>query len=154
MMELKHELLYEAHFDLVDRQMVGTPNGLRVIVLVGGGWIRSPKFGEGQVLPGAGDWLRVRNDGVSEIDVRATIKLDDDNLCFITYGGVSHIAPDVYQRILKGEDIDPSAYYFRVTPRFQTASEKYSWLNNVICVASGKIAPYGAAIQYTGFEIL
>lgn len=154
MNELKYELLYEAHFDLIDRQVIGTPNGTRVIVRVGEGWLKSPKFAIIEILPGAADWLRVRNDGVSEIDVRAVFRLDDEALCYITYTGINIIPADILKRIMSGEDVDPDEYYFRVTPRFQTASEKYDWLNNVICVANGKLGPGGAYVEYTGFQIL
>jgi hypothetical protein len=35
--------------------------------------------------------------------------------------------------------VDPSEYYFRTTPIFETGSEKYGWLNHIICVGVGKI---------------
>ena len=70
----------------------------------------------------------------------------------MTYGGVIAIPDDVRSRMMKGETIDPADYYFRVTPRFHTGSEKYNWLNNVICVAKGKIGD--GWVEYTGFQIL
>ncbi len=154
MNDLKYERLYEAHFDLAPPQVIETPNGVRQIVLVTGGWMKSPKFTVTDTLPGSGDWLRIRNDGVMELDVRAALKLDDDNLIYINYGGIAAVPESVFGRILGGEEVDPSEYYFRVAPRFQTGSEKYGWLNNVICVANGKVGPGLQWVEYTAFQIL
>ncbi len=154
MNDLKYELLYEAHFDLAPPQVVETPNGMRQIILVTGGQMKSPKFTVTAAMPGAGDWLRVRNDGVMELDVRGVLKLDDDSLLYMTYGGVGVVSQAVFGRIVGGELVDPNEYYFRVTPRFQTGSQKYGWLNNVICVANGKVGPGMQWVEYTGFQIL
>jgi hypothetical protein len=151
---LKHELLYEAHFDLAPPQVIETPNGLLQIVLATGGWVKSSKFTVTDALPGSGDWLRIRNDGVLEIDVRATLKLDDDCLAHLTYRGVAAVPEAVFGRIMGGEEVDYGEYYFRVTPRFQTGSKKYGWLNNVVCVANGKVGPQLTWVDYTAFQIL
>src|SRR4051812_40827530 len=55
----------------------------------------------GAVLPGGGDWVSVRKDGVSELDVRITLKCDDGSLIFVSYRGVADIPPDVRARIAK-----------------------------------------------------
>ncbi len=154
MNNLKYELLYEAHYDLAPPQVIETPNGMRQIVLVTAGWMKSSKFTVTDTLPGSGDWLRIRNDGVIELDVRAAIKLDDDSLAYLTYGGVAALSQPVFGRVMGGEEVDPSEYYFRVAPRFQTGSKKYDWLNNVICVANGKLGPQLQWVEYTAFQIL
>ena len=38
-------------------------------------------------------------------------------------------------------------YYFRVTPVFETASEKYSWLNKIVTVGIGQALPTGVAYK-------
>ena len=43
-----------------------------------------------------------------------------------TYLGVIHGAPD-----------DPSTYYFRTAPLFETAAPRYAWLNHVLAVGYG-----------------
>ena len=154
MNDLKYELLYEAHFDLAPPQVIETPNGVRQIFLVTSGSMKSPKFTVTDTLPGGGDWLRVRNDGVMELDVHAVLKLDDDSLIYITYGGVLAFSQAVFGRVIAGEEVDPSEYYFRIAPRFQTGSKKYAWLNNVICVANGKVGPMVQWVEYTAFQIL
>lgn len=154
MKDLKYDVLYEASFDLAAPQVIETPNGIRQVVLVTGGWMKSSKFTVVESLPGAGDWIRVRNDGVFELDVRGVVRLDDDSLLYITASGVVAMSEAVFGRITSGEDVDPSEYYMRILPRFQTGSQKYGWLNNVLSVASGELGPYLQRVEYTAFQIL
>ena len=60
--------------------------------------------------------------------------------------------PEITERIQNGEDVDPSEYYFRTTPVFETGSEKYSWLNQIICVGVGKIEQ--KRVHYKVYQIL
>jgi hypothetical protein len=52
-----------------------------------------------------------------------------------------------------GETVDPSAYYFRVAPRFEAGAERYAWLNNILAVGVGERLPPNK-VQYSIFEIL
>jgi len=52
----------------------------------------------------------------------------------------------------KGEAVDPSEYYFRTTPVFETASEKYGWLNRIVAVGIGRMTPTG--VGYKVYAIL
>ena len=59
-------------------QMIGPlPEGIRAIFYVTKGEITGPKL-RGRFLPGGGDWLTVRTDGVGILDVRATLESDDE----------------------------------------------------------------------------
>jgi hypothetical protein len=119
-------------------QLIGkTPQGDRRIVPVVGGSFSGPQL-KGQVLAGGGDWTLFRKDGAAQLDVRATLRTDDGVLIYVSYRGVSIIPPEVRQRIMGGEDVDPAMYYFPTTPYFETASEKYSWLNKLVTVGIGK----------------
>ena len=118
-------------------QMVGaTPIGDRRIAKVTGGSFTGPEM-KGTILPGGGDWLLLRADGTLQMDVRATLKTDDDALIYMTYRGFRHGPPEVMQRLNKGEEVDPSEYYFRISPFFETGTEKYDWLNRVVSVSTG-----------------
>jgi hypothetical protein len=57
-------------------------------------------------------------------DVRLVLKTKDDVLISMTYQGVRHGPPDVVERIEKGEVVDPTSYYFRINPLFDTAAAK------------------------------
>ena len=52
----------------------------------------------------------------------------------------------------RGETVDPSTYYFRTTPRFETAHPKYAFLNRLLAVGTGDRRPPGPV--YTIEEIL
>lgn len=40
--------------------------------------------------------------------------------------------------VLDGEAVDPSEYYFRTTPFFETAADKYAWPNKLVTVGVGR----------------
>ena len=103
-------------------------------------------------LPGGADWLLMRPDGAGELDVRATIKTDDGELVYIYYRGILDGPPDLIPRAMEGEEVDPASYYFRSAPVFETASEKYAWLNKVISVGVGSI--HQAEVRYKVYAIL
>jgi len=152
MADLKTELLAEMSVDLEEAQNVGaTPHGNRQIFLVKGGTFEGPKL-KGEVLPGGGDWALLRPDGAGELDVRGTLRTDDGHLIYMYYRGIVHASPEVMARMVQGEAVDPSEYYFRTVPFYETASEKYGWLNRVVAVAVGKLAPNW--VGYTVYAIL
>ena len=45
--------------------------------------------------------------------------------------------PDVLARLGRGEDVDPSLYYFRTVMRFETAHPTTDWLNRILALAKG-----------------
>ncbi len=152
MLELKSEFLCELVGELDDPQEIGaTPHGLRMIVPVVGGTVKGPKL-SGEALAFGADWVLMRPDGVGELDVRVTMRTDDGELIYAHYRGILKISPEVLGRVQNGEEVDPSQYYFRTTPVFETGSEKYSWLNEIICVGVGKIEP--KRVRYRIYQIL
>ena len=91
---LKTEFLCELSADLEAPQQIGTtPRGTRHIIYVKGGAFEGPKL-KGMVLPGGGDWLLVRPDDASELDVRGTLQTDDGHLIYVQYRGIIHAPPD------------------------------------------------------------
>lgn len=144
MESLKAEFLLDLNADLEVPQDIGpTPHGNRRIVYVKGGTFAGPRL-KGEVLPGGGDWLLVRPDGAYELDVRGTLRTDDGHLIYVHYPGIIHASPAIMQRLRRGErDLDPSEYYFRTTPAFETGSEKYAWLNVIVAVGIGRRTPTG-----------
>ena len=129
-----------------------TPYGHRRIATVAGGTFEGDEL-KGTVLPTpAGDWITVRSDGVWELDVRLTLKTHDGHSVYMSYRGLRHGPQWVLDRLAKGEKVDPSEYYFRIAPRFETASEKYSFLNRIIAVGVGRREATGPI--YEVFQIL
>ena len=151
MSELKSEFLFEIELTVGAAQDAGdTPYGMRRIVAVSGGHFAGPKLrGTVEPAPG-GDWLLQRADGAFELDVRVTLRTDDDALIYMRYRGIRAAPPAVAARLAAGETVDPSEYYFRTTPTFETASEKYGWLNRVVAVGVGDRRPSGPLYRVFG----
>lgn len=149
MLEVKTEFLFDlkADVDWAGAVDVGaTPHGMRRIFYVTGGTLEGPRI-KGIVLPGGGDWCIVRPDGAIVLDVRVAFRTDDGHTIYAYYRGLSTIQDDTVGRILMGEAVDPSEYYFRTTPVFETASEKYGWLNRLLAVGVGQFLPTGVAYK-------
>jgi hypothetical protein len=127
------------------------PHGTRATAPISGGHFEGPRL-RGKVLPGGGDWTLLRTDGVLELDLRITLETDDGALVHMTSFGLRHGPPDVIAALARGETLDPSKYYFRTTPRFETGHPKYAFLNRLLAVSTGDRRPHGPI--YTIDEIL
>src|SRR5438132_1060491 len=118
-------------------QKIGlVPHGTRATAPITSGTFEGPRL-RGTVLPGGGDWTLLRADGVLELDLRLTLQTDDGALIHMTSFGLRHGPQDVIAALGRGERVDPSAYYFRTIPRFETAHPKYSFVNRLLAVSSG-----------------
>ena len=138
MPELKSEFLFTIKVGVSTLHDIGkTPFGLRHIDILGAGSFAGPRL-EGKVLPG----------GMDQKIFRAA----DGAMILMYYTGIRYGTPEVMQRIADGEEVDPSEYYLRNTPYFETAAEKYDWLNRIVAVGVGRRMPDHAA--YDVFEIL
>ena len=125
-------------------QKIGAiPHGMRSIVPVTGGDFEGPRL-RGKVMPGGGDWLLLRSDAVLELDLRITLETDDRALIQMSFQGLRYGPADVIAALGRGEVVDPASYYFRTVPRFETAAEKYAFLNRIITVSVGETRPDGA----------
>jgi hypothetical protein len=137
---------------VVGSQKIGAvPHGIRVIAPIASGHFEGPRL-RGKVLPGSGDWTLLRGDGVLELDLRLMLETDDGALIYMTSFGLRHGPPEVIAAIARGASVDPSTYYFRTTPRFETGHPKYAFLNRLLAVSSGDRRPEGPI--YTIDEIL
>src|ERR1700752_2022182 len=83
------------------QKLGAVPHGIRSVIPVTGGDFEGPRL-RGRVLPGGGDWLLLRPDGVLELDLRVTLETDDHALILMTFQGLRH-----------GEAQDPASQYFR-----------------------------------------
>ncbi|HEY5640015.1 MAG TPA: DUF3237 domain-containing protein [Dehalococcoidia bacterium] len=149
--EPRLEHLYDMHVDLEAPQVIGAaPAGHRQIFIVKGGTFEGPRI-KGKVLPGGGDWALMRTDGAVQLDVRATVETGDGALVYAAYSGLIILSPEVLGRVTSGEDVPLAEYYFYTNPMFQTAAEKYAWLNQTIAIARGKVIPSG--VEYRAWAV-
>ncbi len=133
-------------------QIVGTsPDGYRRVGVISHGSLEGERL-SGEVLEGSSDWQRVRPDGATTIDVRLVLRTHDEALIGMQYRGFRHGPTDVIARIDRGEIVDPSQYYMRIAPFFETAAPQYDWLNRIIAIGIGHRNAEGAL--YSIFELL
>ena len=124
--------------------------GRRRIIPITGGSFHGERL-SGRVLAGGADWQLVRTDGVAELDARYTLETNDGAHIYVMNFGYRHGPADVLRRLADGKPVDPALYYMRTTPRFETAAERYSWLNRTICVATG--ARRAESVELEVFEV-
>jgi hypothetical protein len=125
------------------QKLGAVPHGIRSIVPITGGDFEGPRL-RGKVLPGGGDWLLLRSDGVLEFDLRVTLETDDHSQIYMTFLGLRHGPPDAIAALGRGEVVDPARYYFRTVSRFETSAETYAFLNRIVTVGVGESRPDGA----------
>ena len=145
------QTLFRAEISLAPPLELGeTPQGRRRIIGITGGRFSGERL-SGRVLPGGADWQVIRADGVADLDARYTLETSDGALIYVRNRGLRHGPGEVLKRLSSGEAVDPSLYYMRTTPSFETGDARYAWLNRIVCVASGARRP--AAVELEVFEI-
>jgi hypothetical protein len=143
--------LLNAEIDLAPPQELGdTPQGRRRIINIAGGSFRGERL-SGRVLAGGADWQVIRSDGVADLDARYTLETEDGALIYVRNHGYRHGPADVLEKLSSGQEVDPSLYYMRTTPLFETGDARYAWLNRLICVGTG--ARRKASVHLEIFEI-
>ena len=127
---MNSRLLMTLQVVVVGPQRIGSvPHGTRVTAPIASGHFEGPRL-RGKVLPGGGDWTLLRGDGVLELDLRLTLETDDGALIHMTFEGIR-------------DDGARGSPYFRTLPRFETAEQKYSFLNRLLAVGTGEIRADG-----------
>ncbi len=130
----------------------------RRVSYIAGGTIDGERL-HGEVLPGGGDWseLGPGPDGaaLTLVDVRSIWKTHDGALIHVTYGGRLVIPAAVlgaFRDPAQVEGLPEDSYYFRIQPTFETADERYGWLNALVAVGVGKRTAAGVRYRIFGLE--
>jgi hypothetical protein len=144
--------LFEAEVELAEILSLGrTPLGERRVVNILGGTFAGDRL-SGRIRPGGADWQIIRRDGAADIDARYTLETDGGALIQVTSQGIRHGPPEVLARLAAGEPVDPAAYYFRTTMRFETADPTLDWLNRLLAITLGARHPH--TVHLRAFEVL
>ncbi len=149
--EFKH--LFDISLDIgVTHDLGETPHGRKRIVQVIGGDFQGERIKGTVNKESAADWVSISPNDSIRLDVRLTLQTDDNTLIFMRYEGIRHCSPNVAKRLSNNEPVDRDEYYWRTSPFFETGSEKYNWINNVVCFALGE--KKGNVVSYNVFELL
>jgi hypothetical protein len=81
------------------------------------------------------------------------LKTTDRELIVMTYTCLRAGPPSVIEKLEGGEPVDPTSYYLRMIPMFETSCRKYDWLNHrIIAIGTGERRADGPV--YSIFEVL
>lgn len=116
----------------------GTPAGDRHIFAVESGRLAGDRIRAELHGTSAADWLLIGPDGTGTLDVRALARTDDGAFVYLSYGGRVDLADG------------PGAPLYS-TPRFETADERYRWLNKIQAVGKGTLTD--KTLRYDLYEL-
>ena len=142
--EITSEPIFVMTADLIRPPVLA---GTKVVYAVTGGTLTGKITGK--VLPIGGDFATFINSTTLKLDVRLVLQTDDSATIYCTYTGFLNTDQETYKLIKagKGYQVDPSKYYFRTNPVFETSSSKYDWLNHTITVGLGTITRTGVSYK-------
>ena len=123
---------------------------VRIIPIVGG-TVTGDRL-SGKVLNFGADWQTIYEDGFAELDTRYAIETHDGALIDIRNFGYRRGPAEVMARLAAGEEVDPSEYYMRTCPSFETGDARYQWLNGTLFLGTG--ARFASAVQIELFEVM
>ena len=140
------------------RARVGNPievgqvtHGRRRIVPIEGGTVKGSQL-NGTVPAGGADWQTIQADGFTELDTRYTIQTDKNELIYVQNAGIRTAAPDVMQKLLAGQTVDPNLVYFRTQPKFETSAASLQWLTKSLFIGVGERYPNEVVIRFYKVE--
>ena len=136
--QLQSEFLLDLVLEKGQGNKVGSTGLNRVIVPVTGGTFEGPRL-KGSIAGPAGDWITVRPDGSSVLDLRLLLQTDDAEEIYMTSRGIAYPLPD-------------KTLFARILPVFETGATKYVWLNQVVAVGVYRQVP--GKVAYRVYKIL
>jgi hypothetical protein len=111
---------------------------------------------EGTIVQGT-DWPVIRPDDIGVLDVRLTIRTDDEATIFSRYRGVFWTGDGGYRTIVSGKMLGteekPQAMPVQITPRYETDDPRYAWLIEHQCVGFGQITIVDSKVRRGSFDI-
>jgi hypothetical protein len=112
--------------------------GIRGFVSAAGGTVEGPRL-NGRVVPDSGgDWALYRGDYTVGFDARYMLEADDGTPIYMMNRGFRHAPPETAARMEALEPVEPSEYYMRIAPSFETPVGKHDWLTRTIIVGSAE----------------
>lgn len=141
--ELKTELIMEIDVPLYPPAVVGS----KFIYALKEGSVKGQI--EGKTLALGGDFGTMIGPSTFKLDVRLAVETIDKETVYITYNGFIHTDPETFGKLVSGHaaEVEPSKYYFRTNPMFETTSKKLDWLNHTVAVGVGKVTATGVSYK-------
>lgn len=120
-----------------------TPGGMRAVGAFRSVTVSGERMNATLASPAGADWILVKG-RVGDVDVRMTLRTDDDALIHVQYRGKLDLAR-------------PGGPVVTVAPTFETGDERYAWLNDIQAIGRGTLGAGeggGSIISYEFYEVL
>ena len=127
-----------------------TPDGVRMQFAVRG-TVDGPKM-KGDFAPGTLAFLRIDQDGVGTINVRAPLLFKDGARAELEATGRYDFGEDGYSKAKQGPEHLPDSD-LGWCPRLVTSDERYLWLNRTQFLGVGRLVPSETRVDYDLFVI-
>ena len=123
--------LFTIHLDIDPHHIIANgPEGTKLVAPIRGGTVSGGRVSGTVIEHSGGDWVSIGPKGEMRIDVRFSIRTDDDTLIYVSYRGV-----------LNGGDA-------KAAPLFETGAEQYAWLNALQGIGLGTAAAGGVDYEF------
>ncbi len=113
------------------------PMGTRVVAEVDSVSVEGERINATMAGKSAADWLTLGPEGHGTLDVRVTLRTDDDALIYMEYGG----------------KINRATGRVASTPTFQTGAEGDAWMNSTVFIGDGTTDPATGVLTYEVYEV-
>jgi hypothetical protein len=146
---LSGDYVFTANVKVAAPLVVGQgPDGLRRFIPITGGTVSGPAF-SGKVLEGSGDWQIIRSDGVISLEARYTLESADGVRIAITNRGLRDASPAVTERMMRGDPVAASEYYFRAVAQIEApVGSKYEWMNKRLFIGVAERKADAAIVHF------
>ena len=150
-LELEFAMTYVVRTSKPLDPTTGSPWGARQYWQVSEATLDGPQIKARLAATGL-DWMGVSDDGFWRPDVRAQFLTDDDAIVLMAYTGLVQQSERFAEAAEADEPTEWSDQYMRLSIRFETAAQRYSWLNTSLFVARGRLLGTGH-IEYQVFRV-
>mmetsp|Transcript_14630 Transcript_14630/g.24971 ORF Transcript_14630/g.24971 Transcript_14630/m.24971 type:complete len:147 (+) Transcript_14630:133-573(+) len=124
--------------------------GSLMAVPVTGGHIEGDRL-KGKVVGVGNDFIRVQ-DGVGSLNVAFCIETEDSAKIFVSYIGKLHLKDVVTAALAAKKSTEFSDTYWVVSLKFETADDKYKWLEGIVVLGQGRLRD--GAVNYALYELV
>jgi len=117
-----------------------TRNGLRRVIPISGGTVTGPEL-NGRILPAGADFQLITSETSSDLDARYVIETDGGDRLFVMNAAYRTGSAEDIAALVRGEEVPAERVYFRCSPRFEVAGERWAWLESTVVIGSGRREP-------------
>jgi surface antigen len=119
-----------------------TPKGNRMIAEIKSAELSGSRVKASMKGLAAADWAVLGDDGLARFDIRMVLETTDDALIYLSYTGKANWSAG------------PGSGPIFSVAEFETAADRYRWLNEIQVVGQGAMKADFSGVQYDFFELV